>query len=93
MSDLTPGERVLRARLAAHSLHAQRDSRENTAKARATFLAKFEVQVDPDGVLPPEERNRRALSARKAYFTRLAPRSAQSRSRNTTAATRKQAKS
>jgi hypothetical protein len=34
-------------------------------------------QVDPDGVLSPAERARRAGHARKAYFTRLALRSAQ----------------
>ncbi len=42
-------------------------------------LACFERQVDPDGVLPPDERARRARHARKAYFARLALRSAQAR--------------
>jgi hypothetical protein len=89
MSNLTPGERTLRARLAAHSLHAQRDSRETTAKARATFLARFEAEVDPDGLLPPDERSRRAVSPRKAYYTRLALRSAQARRASAAATTRK----
>ncbi len=39
----------------------------------------FERQVDPDGSLSPAERARRAGLARKAYFTRLALRSAQAR--------------
>jgi hypothetical protein len=69
---LSPTERSIRARLAAHELHAQRDARETTARARAAFLAKFEQQVDPDGVLDPEERRRRAAHARQAHFQRMA---------------------
>jgi hypothetical protein len=45
-------------------------------------MNRFERQVDPDGVLSPEERARRAGHARKAYFTRLALRSAQARRRS-----------
>lgn len=79
MSELSPGQRSLRARMAAHALHARRDGREITAPARAAFLARFEDQVDPDRLLSAEERARRAEHARKAHFTRLALRSAQSR--------------
>jgi hypothetical protein len=71
--------RTLRARLAAYSLHAQRDSRELTAPARKAFLSRFEVAVDPEGILPVEERERRAKAARRAYMTRLALRSALAR--------------
>jgi hypothetical protein len=67
----SPTERSLRARLAVHTLHARRDSRQTTAKGRAEFLARFEREVDPDGVLDPTERRRRADHARRAYFTRL----------------------
>lgn len=76
---MTPAERRLRARLAAYTLHAKRDARETTAPARAAFLDRFEREVDPELVLPDEERQRRAEAARKAYFTRLALRSAQAR--------------
>lgn len=76
---MTPSERVLRARLAAYALHAKYDARETTAAARAAFLDRFERDVDPDGVLSAPERQRRAQAARKAYFTRLALRSAQAR--------------
>lgn len=72
-------ERSLRARLAAHALHAQRDPQETTANARATFLARFEREVDPDGCLDLEERRRRALQARRAYFTRLSLAAAKAR--------------
>ncbi|MPZ69723.1 MAG: hypothetical protein GEU71_09355 [Actinobacteria bacterium] len=58
--------------MAAYSLHAQRDSREVTAPARAKFLERFEREVDPNGVLSETERARRAECARSAYFTRLA---------------------
>jgi hypothetical protein len=50
-----------------------------TKAAREAFRSKFERDVDPDGVLPVEERLRRAEMARKAHFTRLALKSAQVR--------------
>jgi hypothetical protein len=66
-------DRVLRARIAAHVLHSQiPDEAEHTAPARAAFLSRFEREVDPDGVLDPFERARRAEHAKKAYFLRLA---------------------
>jgi hypothetical protein len=64
-------ERSLRARLAAYALHAQNDPRETTANARAAFLARFDREVDPEGLLEPDERRRRAEQARRAYFARL----------------------
>lgn len=76
---LTPSERSLRARLAAHTLHATHDSRELTKSAREAFLKRFEDQVDPDRTLPEAERLRRAEQARKAYFTSLALKSARAR--------------
>ncbi|MDO0977176.1 hypothetical protein [Mycolicibacterium frederiksbergense] len=45
------------------------------------MLDKFEQQVDPDGTLQPAERAQRAEHARKAYFKRLALKSAQARRR------------
>lgn len=76
----SPSERALRARLAAHSLHAQvADPAAHTAPARRVFMDRFEREVDPEGVLPAEERQRRAEHARKAYFLRLALASAKAR--------------
>lgn len=80
-SGLTPSERALRARLAAFALHAQRDPQETTQAARQTFLTRFEREVDPDQRLPEAERVRRAEAARKAYFVKLALRSAVARRR------------
>jgi len=57
---LTPEERTLRARLAAHVMHSRNDSKQVTAPARAAFMARFEQLVDPDMVLGLEERERRA---------------------------------
>ncbi|GAA5517761.1 hypothetical protein Lsed01_00171 [Demequina sediminis] len=42
-------------------------------------MRKFEDQVDPDRSLSPDERARRAEHARKAYFARLALKSAKAR--------------
>jgi len=67
-----PDEMSRRGRIGAHRLHSLYDSRQLTAPGRAAFLAKFERDVDPDGVLPEQERLRRAMHARKAHFARLA---------------------
>ncbi len=76
----TPESRTMRARMAAHSLHAKvADPTAHTAPARKAFLDGFEREVDPDGVLPPAERARRAEHARKSYFLKLALKSAQAR--------------
>ncbi len=78
----TPEQRSLRARLAAHSLHAQvADPRAHTAPARDAFMGRFEREVDPGGLLPPAERARRAGHARSAYFARLALASSKARTR------------
>jgi hypothetical protein len=78
-SHIDPSEMALRGRIGAHVVHSRHDSRELTAKARATFLDKFEREVDPDGVLSLEERQRRAQHARSAHFARLALLSVESR--------------
>jgi hypothetical protein len=76
---LSPAERSLRARLAAHAMHGQHYARATTAKARAAFLARFERQADPEGLLSPAERQRRAQQLRSAYFAQLALASAKAR--------------
>lgn len=73
--------RSLAATIGAHTLHATHDPREITSAARAAFLDRFDRQADPDGLLSAQERHRRAHHLRKAYFARLALRSAQSRRR------------
>ena len=75
----SPDRARLLGRIGGYVTAATHDGREITATARAAFLARFEREVDPEGVLPPEERTRRAFCARRAYFCRLARRSAQAR--------------
>lgn len=65
---------ALIARIGGYALRASRDPREYTANARSAFLARFELKVDPDGLLSPEERQRRAVALRKAYMLGLAMR-------------------
>lgn len=79
---LSPELRALRGRLGAYAQHAKHDARSTTARARETFLKDFDRQVDPEGVLEPAERERRATAARKAHFARLAMRSAAARQKN-----------
>ena len=80
-SSLTPSERSLRARIAAHAMHATHDSRDTTVAGRVAFDARFLDEVDPRRVLPEAERNRRAEHARRAYFTSMAFKSAKARRR------------
>jgi hypothetical protein len=72
-------EKSLSHQIGAHRLHATHDSRELTTKGRAAFLSRFDSEVDPEGVLNPAERSRRAEHAKKAYFLTLAAKSAKAR--------------
>lgn len=79
---LTAKQRSRRARIAAHASWANTADRQGrTASATASFLARFEKQVDPLGVLEPEVRKTMALHARRAYMLQLAERSAKTRVR------------
>ena len=79
---LTAKQRSRWARIAAHASWANTADRQGrTASATASFLARFEKQVDPLGVLEPEIRKTMALHARRAYMLQLAERSAKARAR------------
>jgi hypothetical protein len=81
---LTAKQRSRRARIAAHASWANTADRQGrTASATASFLARFEKQVDPLGVLEPGVRKTMALHARRAYMLQLAERSAKARARAT----------
>lgn len=76
--------RSLQARAAAHALHSQVDGREITRAARKAgpgSLDYWERRVDPDAVLSPAERTRRAAHAKKAHYIGLAAKSAAARKR------------
>ena len=74
-------DRAMRGRIGGFVLAATHDSLEYTARGRAAFLSRFEDEVDPERALPEAERHRRAVAAKKAYFTRLALKSAKARRR------------
>jgi hypothetical protein len=76
---MTPAERSLRGRIGAHVVHQRHSGRELTASARTAFLARFEAAVDPEGVLPEDERKRRAEHALKEHMARLSYASARVR--------------
>ncbi len=83
-SQLSPSERVLRSRIAAHASWANTpDPSKRTEAARRAALDRFERLVDPEGELDPAERARRAESKRKQYFTSLALKSSKARRRST----------
>ena len=67
-----PTERTLRARIAALDRVAapDYDATAATAPARRGFWARYEAQVDPDGLLPPDVRKRKARAAWQADMLR-----------------------
>lgn len=74
MPPLTPEQKSIRGQLAAHTSWANtRDRSARTRNARKAFEAKFLAEADGD----PQ----RAESLRKAYYARLALKSAQARAR------------
>jgi hypothetical protein len=69
-------------RIGAAVTHSRWDARDLTDAATKAQLARFDRQVDPDGTLPEQERERRAKAALSAHMTRLALRSVEARRRN-----------
>lgn len=79
-----PSRHVLAGRIGAYTMHARHDVMVTSAPGRAAFMARFDREVDADGVLPAAERDRRAQAARSAYFARLAMQSATARRKRST---------
>lgn len=79
---------VLAARAAQHERWARTPDRTAATQAMRdngpNSLAYFEKQVDPERKLPEAQRQAMAVSARKAYFARLALASAKARARKAT---------
>lgn len=74
--------RSQRGRLGAWTSWARtQDRAARTLPARRAFLDRFDKEVDPDGELPIQERAKRAEWARRAYYQRLAMKSAAARQR------------
>lgn len=81
---LTPEQRSLKARIAAHELHARGGTNTKAATAASPADSTYwERQVDPDGQLDPAERAKRAGHAKSAHFVRLAFLSSKARSKGT----------
>lgn len=76
---LSPAQRTLRARAAAHALHAQGGT--TTTAATSAFRARFDRAVDPEGILDPAERARRADHAFRSYMAGLALKASRARLR------------
>jgi hypothetical protein len=86
MPDRQHQNAVIRGRIGAYTRWANTEDRYMaTRPAREGFYAKFEREVDPEGRLAPQERAKRAEFARKAYYQRLALKSAQARRRRKSA--------
>jgi hypothetical protein len=79
----THAERVRSSRFGSSTADSRYESQDLTEPGRRAFWIKFEREVDPEGILTPEERTRRADLARQAYFARLALKSAQARRKKT----------
>jgi hypothetical protein len=84
MSKLTPAERKLRAQIASNIGWAKtHDVAARTGPglkaANEANWKRFENEVDPDRVLDPAERHRRADHARRAYMATLAFKAAKAR--------------
>jgi len=80
---LSPNERVLRARLAAHTLHARYDSTSITERARAAARSALDRRlVEEHGIdLALPDAPVRLAHARRAHFARLALRAVRARRR------------
>jgi hypothetical protein len=79
---MTREQRRRRARIAAHASWAKTaDRTARTSPGTKAFLARFERQVDPDGMLPQDTREAMARHARTAYMLQLAAKSAKARQR------------
>jgi hypothetical protein len=69
MPRLTPHQR--NSRLGGLIAASRVDVKARAEKAQAGFLRRLETEVDPEGVLEPEERTRRAVALRRAWLIRI----------------------
>ena len=62
---------ALLGRIGGATTAARYSGEEMTRAMRAGLAASWERKADPDGVLPPAERARRAEALRKAHYARM----------------------
>jgi hypothetical protein len=75
-------QRRLPAQIAANIRWANTPQAERIKAAergQAGLLARFEREVDPDGVLPPQERAKRAANLHRAHMARISLASSRAR--------------
>lgn len=73
--------RTLTAQIAANERWARTPDRAAaTAPARAGLRAKFAREIDPDGVLPPDELERRVDNLHRAHMARMSLAASKARS-------------
>lgn len=83
---VTPEQRILRARLAAHERWARDPDRAQPRRAYKSSPASVDYwldRVDPEGTMAPEARRKVAASKRNAYMARLVFKSSRHHSRRT----------
>jgi len=69
---MTPEQRRLHAQIAANTRWSRPMAREDAADtARSAFYTRLQRQVDPQGKLPPGERDRLVRAAVRAFSARL----------------------
>ena len=69
---MTPQQRRLRAQIAANTRWSRPMAHEDASDtARSAFYARLERQTDPQGKLPPSERQRLVRAAARAFSARL----------------------
>jgi hypothetical protein len=80
---LSPRDAAMRGRIGGLTTSSRYDGAAITTPARAAFEQRWYADIPED--LPPAERERRARAARKAFYTKLARRSAQTRAQRAAA--------
>jgi hypothetical protein len=73
------GDHARYGRMGGLTTQGTHDPTENTRPAREAFLLRFERMADPDGILPPPERERRARRLLRAHMVKLSLASAAAR--------------
>ena len=71
MATITPEERSAYASIGGLTSVARQGPDIVAARARKGLRAKFEAEADPDGLLDPEERARRADLLMRAHMRRI----------------------
>ncbi len=82
MPALTPAQRSLRGGIAADTrwAHTSKAERQRSAqRGQDGLTARFKAEIDPDGVLEPDELTMRVENLRRAHMKRLALASAKAR--------------